>query len=96
MPKHSKEGCSGVAASRIDFQAEGCKGVILASLPQFMRKPTSREVSGERTLVAVGVAEDAVRDAALDVPMVATLNPSPEPKGRRAAVVGAAVVLALA
>lgn len=84
------------ALSRRDFQAEGCNGVILASLLQSTRKATSSEVTGGSAPVAVSAAVEAFKEEALHAPMVATLKPSPDPKGRAVEVMGAAVVLAFA
>ena len=61
------------------FQAEGCNGVIFASLLQSIRKPTSSEVTGGMAPVALTCAAEVLRTEALRVPIVATLKPSPDP-----------------
>lgn len=53
------------APSRIALQAAGWRGVILASLLQSMRKPTSGEVIGGRAPVAVSETVEAASDEAL-------------------------------
>lgn len=95
MPEHSIVGVSDGAPSMIDLQTDGCKGVILASLLQSIRKPTSSELIEGGAPEAESGAADELKDEAFEVPIVATLKPSPEPKGRLAVDVGAAVVLAL-
>ena len=94
IPKHSMDGLSAFELSRTDLHAEGGKGVIFASLFQSMRKPTSSDdMDGSAPAAARGAVE-VLSDEALEVPNVATLKPSPEPKGREAALAVAAVVLA--
>jgi hypothetical protein len=96
MPEHSNVGSSEEALSKRDDHAGGANGVILASLVQSMRKPTSSEVrDGSAPVAATGAAE-VLDEGAWEAPMVATLKPSPEPYGRLDELAaGAAAVLAL-